>query len=402
MSGSLQWLAKRQRWLLPLILAALYLLTLALGIGILLAAFLYSPSEHNLRSFSEHVAQNYLEGRIDDIQAMSGPSNANDLARLSRAAELYAAAVFQGKQVYRPALLDVPGALLPMIVSVDGTPIRSDRTICAVFTIQAQPHLSEALVFFACFYTVFFWGIAGGVLAVVHRMRKINAAQRNYIANVTHSLKSPIASVRSVTETLSDVPDLDEDRRMGYYGIILQEMNTLNPLVGQMLELSRQQSGEIHYEMTAASFEEVFGPTIEKYRMICECTQVSLIVSDDLNALPPLCTNPEAAGSILEILLENAVKYTQAGNAIQISAAANRRKVTICVKNNGGSIPPEDVPHVFERFDQGKNSTFSGLGLAIARETAENLGETIWVRCSQPDETMFFFTVPISHGKLER
>lgn len=407
--------------MLILIFLAIYIVIFAMGNTALIFSFLYPHHDNKRQPFTEKLAQDYLDKNFSYIKGLEAPnmaiaiydkegavfltvepSNKIDAVDVSSAGQCCVSDVLQGSSVYRPVMLSDPDSLLPMIVSVDGAPIRDGTGIAgAVFIIKVLPQLPTALFSFACYYTVLYWIAAGCLLLTARYIRRTNQIQQAYIANVTHSLKSPIASVRSVTETLSDVPDLDEEHKMGYYGIILQEMNALNHLVCQMLELSRQQSGQIHYEMTTTSFDEVFGPVIEKYKMLCECTQVTLIVSDELASLPALYTNIEAARAVMEILLENASKYTSSGNTIQISAAASRRKVTFCVRNNGGAIPPEDVPYIFERFYKGKNSTFSssGLGLAIARETAENLHEKIWVKCIQPDETMFYFTVSIPPWK---
>lgn len=111
--------------------------------------------------------------------------------------------------------------------------------------------------------------------------------------------------------------------------------------------------------------------------------------------MPSLHTNASCVGQVLEILLENAVKYVTSGDHIWIDVSPAKNYVIVCVRDDGCGISKEDLPHVFERFYRCsrnvKNS--SGLGLAIAKEIIDNLEEKIWVESELGKGTAFYFTV---------
>lgn len=324
-----------------------------------------------------------------------GPSNKNDNLDLSKYTDRYKAEVLSGNEIYRPFCV-WGGSSLFSIHLVSGAPvIRNSSVSGAVMIVNLIPEVTGVVSGFLVYYTIFFWITAGSLFLAFHVKHKADETQRNYIANVTHSLKTPIASVKAVTETLSEVPDLDDDKRMAYYGTILGEMAGLNHLVCQILELSHLQSEKVRYEKEEISFEELFDPYLEKAELLCDCTQVQFQRTPDTNHLPLLYTDPKAAGDVIEILLDNANKYTHPGDTIRLSAKVSRKYITFCIWDNGGMIPQEDIPFIFDRFYKGKNSTFSsnGLGLAIAREIMQNLDEKLWCKCAKPNETMFYFTI---------
>ena len=217
--------------------------------------------------------------------------------------------------------------------------------------------------------------------------------QRNYIANVTHALKSPIAAVKTLTKTLCDVGDLDTTRQRVYYGMILQEMNQQSHMVQEILELSRLQSRE-RVKKTAVPAAEVLAPVGEKYAMLCDCAGIVFLPPPEPEALPMLWTNAAAVRQILECLLDNALKYVSPGGTIRLEAEAGRTQLTFCVRDDGCGIAAEDLPHVFERFYRCAGSRGgSGLGLAIAREAADPLRERLWAESEPGGGSAFYLTV---------
>lgn len=266
----------------------------------------------------------------------------------------------------------------------------------AVILVKFLENLQEAYLGYLAYFSLFYWITAYCVLTYRHKKRKLDEAQRAYIANVTHALKTPIASVKAITETLSDVPDLDPIKRTSYYGMILRETNLQSHMVQEILELSRIQNRSTVLSKTVVHTDEAFQTVLEKFSTLCDCARITLSVSKDISRLPPLYTNAAYLAQLLAILLENAVKYVSENGHIQISAAQAKSHVVFCVQDDGCGISKGDLPHVFERFYQcssAKNS--SGLGLAIAREIAEKLGERIWVESEPGRGSRFYFTAHI-------
>lgn len=284
------------------------------------------------------------------------------------------------------------------IIIFAGIPIKDGDTIVgSMFFIKDLKNIPEAMESFALCYTVLFWISAVFCITYLKKKKRLEEVQQNYIANVTHSLKAPIAAVKAVAETLSDVPDLDTDKRMIYYGVILRETNQQSHMVQEILELSKLQSHSRDFAKTRVIAAEAFQEVFEKYLMLCSCAGISLHVSEAIASLPPLYTNISCIQQVLEILLENAVKYVIGGNDIWVDVTTTKSRAVFCVRDNGIGIAKEDLPHVFERFYQcGRSSKGgSGLGLAIAQELISGLKEKIWVESESSKSSAFYFTVRV-------
>lgn len=390
-------------------LVILYLLGMLSGIF----AVVFYPVYYQQRGFllekARAISQEYPEDRLDTINNIAGRNmgiyiydtdgnctlcvastelTTNALPEWLQ--EKFLPLVLSGKEKFRPVFS--PPHKLNLAT---GIPIRSGDSIeGAVFLVKMQVDLHGAIWGFLVYFNVLYWLSAYFIVTYVRKKQKLEQVQQNYIANVTHALKSPIASVKTLTETLCDVENLDINKQRTYYGMILQEMNQQSHMVQEILELSKLQSRERDFTRTCVSASEIFAPIQEKYSMLCDCAHISFHVSNVISELPPLYTNASCVGQVLEILLENALKYTHDGCKIEVDAAVSKNQVIFCVCDNGAGIPEEDLPHVFERFYRcSRNKSGSGLGLAIAREIAAGLKEKLWVESEVGKGSVFFFTV---------
>ena len=183
--------------------------------------------------------------------------------------------------------------------------------------------------------------------------------------------------------------------RTSYYGMILRETNFQSRMVQEILELSKLQSHGTDFTRTSVDAAKVFEEVLEKFSTLCDCAHISFYISDRLGQLPPLYTNGPCVRQVLEILLENAVKYASSDGSIWLEAEVEKNHVVFCVRDDGAGISKEDLPHVFERFYRCSRNmkTSSGLGLAIAKELTDNLKEKIWVESELGKGAAFCFTV---------
>ncbi len=226
--------------------------------------------------------------------------------------------------------------------------------------------------------------------------RVIEKFRREYVDNVTHELKSPIASIRALAEPIQDGLIKDPETLKRYSTIMLTETANLEHSVSQMLELSRLQNRHVPVDRQICSPQTPFQETLTKYETLCQEFGLSFSVTPPLNQLSHLDTDPELCERILQILLDNAFKFTKANGTIQIRFRSRRRRIIVSVTNDGTCIPKEDQARIFERFYQsskGREQKGSGLGLSIAQEIASTLRERIWLEKSVPGETTFSFTV---------
>ncbi|MCC8121530.1 MAG: HAMP domain-containing histidine kinase [Oscillospiraceae bacterium] len=213
---------------------------------------------------------------------------------------------------------------------------------------------------------------------------------------MTHALKTPIASIKALSETLCDGVDPDPDLQRQYCGMILTEANRQSRMVEDILRLSQLQSATDPLPRERVRAGALFAPVWEKYSLLMDCAGIRLEVSDRVDALPDLETAPAYVAQLMEILLDNALKFVPEGGTVWVEAEVSGRRAVIRVRDNGVGIAPKDLPHVFERFYKSShdfNQQGSGLGLAIAREICGRLGEKIWVESQPGQGACFSFTL---------
>ena len=317
-------------------------------------------------------------------------------AEINAYLEAYLPTVFNGENIFAMAPSYETPKKLSQICLVAGIPITEGETVVgAVFLVRFLENLQEAYLGYMIYFSICYWASAYFIISSIRKKRRLEEVQQNYIANVTHALKSPIASVKAITETLSDVADLDPDKRTSYYGMILRETNFQSHMVQEILELSKLQSHGTDFTKTSVSAPKVFEEVLEKFSALCDCAHISFYISDELTRLSPLYTNASCIRQVLEILLENAVKYVNSGDHIWLDVTLSKNQAVFCVRDDGSGISKEDLPHVFERFYRCSRNvkTSSGLGLAIAKELIDNLKEKIWVESELGKGTAFYFTV---------
>ena len=305
--------------------------------------------------------------------------------------------VLAGEETFRLVFDQAPSARLHSLMGVAGIPIMEhDTVIGAAFLVKKTIAVTESLVGYAVYFTILYWLSAIIIVSGTNRKKKLEELQQTYIANVTHALKTPVASIKALVETLCDGLETDPDIQQTYYGMILQEVNRQGHMVQDILELSKLQSNTTSFTKTGVQIEEVLDPVLEKYVILCDCREITLHISEDVARLPVLPTNTSCLKQLFEILLDNALKFVPEGGDIWIEAATARDVVTFCVRDSGIGISQEALPHVFERFykcSHDFNESGSGLGLAIAEKIIDGLREKIWAESELGRGSAFYFTV---------
>jgi len=217
-----------------------------------------------------------------------------------------------------------------------------------------------------------------GVLIVIHdltRLRQLESVRRDFVANVSHELKTPITAIRGAVETLLDEGAADPAVQR-FLEIIFKQNNRLNALVEDLLDLSRIEQGVISngWEMKARPLL----PVLESARAACESLlverQIELKVSCPESIEAKL--NPPLLEQAIINLLTNAIKYSEDGGRVVIEAAQLEEQVSIRVRDFGCGIPEEHLPRLFERFyrvdlARSRNLGGTGLGLAIVKHVAQ-------------------------------
>jgi len=239
--------------------------------------------------------------------------------------------------------------------------------------------------------------VVGAVIVFrdVTEYEKLENTRKEYVANVSHELRSPLTSIRGLIEPLKDGIVNQEQDKIKYYDIIYRETLRLSRLIDDIMELSRLQTSKAVIEKTEFSLKPLLEMVYERYRLIDE--KIELIYNEE--ELPKVYANYDRIEQIVVILLDNAFKFTPEGGKVILSAKQKNNKVIISIKDSGIGISKEDKPHVFERFyksDKARTGKGTGLGLSIAREILALMGEEIFVKSESNQGSEFYFTVEIS------
>ena len=240
----------------------------------------------------------------------------------------------------------------------------------------------------------------GNVLMTLHDLttiKRMDTTRREFVSNVSHELRNPIASMKALVETLENGAFRDTSMAEDYLKRIHGEVNRMSDLVSELLDLSRLESGQDKISFSSVDITKLI--TEVHSDMLPIAKNKGAMLSLELEKELPQC-NAEVAKlrRVLLNLVDNSIRFVSQGGQIKISAtrSSDHRLIVVSVTDNGTGISDADVPHLFERFykvDRSRSDSGTGLGLAIARHIVEAHGGTIWVESQYGVGSTFSFTL---------
>jgi two-component system OmpR family sensor kinase/two-component system sensor histidine kinase BaeS len=250
-------------------------------------------------------------------------------------------------------------------------------------------------------------------------LEKAEELRRNMVADVAHELRTPLSVLQGNLRAILDgVYPLEQ----GEIAALYDETRLLSRLVDDLHELAQAEAGQLHLDLRPTDVAEVVQTTVANLAVAAEAKEVRL-TTDLADGIPPVLADPDRLAQIMRNLLSNALRHTPEGGQITVSAMVlpstprqQRTFVRIVVADTGEGIPPDDLPHVFDRFwraersrarERGGPSTTlrpfdfaqgrrsSGLGLAIARHLVQAHGGQMGVESEMGRGSRFWFTLPV-------
>jgi two-component system, OmpR family, phosphate regulon sensor histidine kinase PhoR len=226
-----------------------------------------------------------------------------------------------------------------------------------------------------------------GVVLVMHdttELRRLESLRRDFIANVSHELKTPLTSIKAYAETLRNGALDDPDACQQFLGRIEEQADRLHHLILDMLMLARIESDQQAFEIGKVSVAEVVGQCLGSHRPAAEAKRIVLTV---VPAQPECFVRADKEGlrEILDNLIDNAIKYTPEAGQITIRWSAEQDMARIEVEDTGIGIAADHLPRVFERFyrvDRARSRELggTGLGLSIVKHLAQSFGGNVSVQ----------------------
>lgn len=242
-----------------------------------------------------------------------------------------------------------------------------------------------------CFFAVSLWLSK----LAVRPMERAAEREKQFVADVSHDLKTPLAVIAANNSILLENPEAPMGSLSRWVDSTGQAARQMQGLVDEMLTLTVAQRG-ISTPLMPTDLSGAVTKAALRLESVAYDKQVAL--ETDIAAHITVQGDPDALQRIVSSLIENAIKYEPIGGSVTVTPAAVRRQARLTVQNQGSVISPEALPHVFDRFYRGNKSRGSaqghGLGLAIVRQLTENLGGSITVRSSEAEGTVFLVVLP--------
>ena len=224
----------------------------------------------------------------------------------------------------------------------------------------------------------------------------------DFVAAVTHELKTPVASIRLVGDTLSNGRYTSPTTVREYASLLSVEASRLGSSIDNLLTYARYSSSAAAATTELADVEpaDLVEDALQSLRPVLEDRQFDLVV-DVPPDLPEVCVDRPAMIQALDNIVDNAIKYSPTEKQLVVTGTANGKTVTLTVRDRGTGIARKDLSRVFERFYRGGNATVSGsgLGLPIAQRIVESHGGRIEVRSELGTGTEVDVTLPISRRR---
>jgi two-component system phosphate regulon sensor histidine kinase PhoR len=242
----------------------------------------------------------------------------------------------------------------------------------------------------------------GGLVVIndITRVRQLENIRREFVANVSHELKTPITSIKGYIETLQEGAIKDKQNASRFLEIIAKQADLLNALIDDLLSLSKieQEAERGQIQLADGNVRRIIDAAIAAYEAKASERRinVTLYCKDEVIVKANARLLEQAVGN----LLDNAIKYSEVGNSVDVKIVKNKGEVAVEVNDHGPGIAPEHLPRIFERFyrvDKGRSRELggTGLGLAIVKHIIQAHGGRVTVESTLGKGSTFTLYLPI-------
>jgi two-component system phosphate regulon sensor histidine kinase PhoR len=241
-----------------------------------------------------------------------------------------------------------------------------------------------------------------GVLITLHDLtgtRQTENSQREFVSNISHELRNPLASVKAMVETLEDGAIERPEVARNFLERIHHDLERMNSLVNELLELSRLESGQLALKLESLELEPLVEDIKSRFNLLTQEQGIDVVMNFPAG-LPRVMADEDRLRQVIINLMENALKFTPPGGRVTFCAQQKPEgSVEVTVSDTGVGISQEHLPHIFERFykvERSRHAGGTGLGLAIVKQLVEAHGGEVWVKSQEGVGSTFGFTLPVA------
>ena len=231
------------------------------------------------------------------------------------------------------------------------------------------------------------------------RLRELDQLKSDFLGNVSHELRSPLAAIKGYVDNLLDgVAGPLADKPQHYLGRVRDNADRLSRMVSDLLDLTRIESGRIELLPQVLPVADVVGDAVDGLRHVAAERRV--LLATDVSGCPSLWADPDKVHQVLTNLLANAIKWSPPSGHVTVTARGeDAERVRLEVRDTGPGIPVAERERVFDKFHQvgrveGERLPGTGLGLTIARHLVELHGGRIWADEAPSGGAMFVLLLP--------
>jgi two-component system phosphate regulon sensor histidine kinase PhoR len=229
-------------------------------------------------------------------------------------------------------------------------------------------------------------------------LRNLQTMRRELIGNISHDLRTPIAGIKAMVETLQDTAIDDKQVALDFLTRINGEVDRLTQMVTELTELSHIETGKAELRRVPTNLNYLIEEVVGQMRPQAESKPVT-ITTDFNSNLPVIKVDKDRIRQTLTNLVHNAIKFNNPGGKVTITTTFHNESAIVSMSDTGIGISKEDLPHIFERFykaDKARSQGGSGLGLAIAKHTIQAHGGNISVKSEEGKGTTITFDLPLN------
>src|SRR5262245_33583785 len=241
-----------------------------------------------------------------------------------------------------------------------------------------------------------------GAVLVFHDdtdLRRLERHRQEFVANVSHELKTPLAVIKACVETLIDGAVDDAVMRGKFLARVEDQAERLHNLIIDLLALARLESATERFVLQPVALDQLVTSCLEKHRTLAEGKSQRLLASPPANGTPDAWADDEACRLILDNLVDNALKYTPAGGTIRVRWGQDNGHVFVEVNDTGIGIPEVELPRIFERFyrvDKARSRELggTGLGLSIVKHLVQAMHGSVQAQSRPGEGSTFIVALP--------
>ncbi len=246
-------------------------------------------------------------------------------------------------------------------------------------------------------------GEVDGAVVVFHditELRKLEKVRRDFVANVTHELRTPVSNIKGYTETLLDGAMDDKANAADFLKIVQSNSERLIKLIDELLDLSGIESGKMKLSVKPARLPGVVRQVLSDMSKAARENNVK-IVNDISDAIPDVMADTGRIAQVISNLVDNAIKYNKDNGEVRVSARTDKGFLVVEIADTGIGIPEDDKARIFERFyrvDKARSQEMggTGLGLSIVKHIIQAHGGDVIVESVLGEGSKFSFTLPLA------